>query len=139
MMGGKPNPLFKGSFPPAGEPGANQRLRDRGLLPIKWQGTITRFRELGIPITEDAEAFVKTSTRPGAMPGGVGSSWGPRWAVLVAEADPCNEDARDAMLRRAVADPEVKAALETIAVLADNGLARQKMADYVMELWNPDE
>jgi hypothetical protein len=112
----------------------NRQLRDEGWLPIKWAGTISRFKELGIEVKDRPDIFTKPGDRPGATTGGeAGSLWGPRWAVLVAEAEPCNEDARDWALARGALDEEFRDGLMTVALFGD----RSRMATYVMEVWQP--
>ena len=147
MIDGRPNPRFAGKTPRAEEREeeltANRRLRNAGWLPIRWHGTLTRFRELGIEIQvhrdtfvqrHDGQGFGKQDRAPGRITG-EDDHWGPAWAVLVAEAEPCNETARDWALARGAIDNEFRDALMTIAIYGD----RRRMADYVMEVWNPAE
>lgn len=113
-------------------------------MPLKWAGTRARLKELGIEIQRHEDARVAGTGIPGTLGAGpaageagteVTSWWAPRWAVLVCEADPCNDDAKDWALARAVAEEEFKNTLDTIAMLADVTEARVKMAAFVMEMW----
>lgn len=114
---------------------ANRELREHGMLPVKLSVTVKRFKELGIAVEKRDDARV---VRPG---GGseVTSWWAPRWAVLVSEASPCNDAAIDAALVRGARDAEFAAAIDTIGSLADVKRAREKVADYIMEFWEPGE
>jgi len=88
---------------------------------------------------------------PGAeTPTGLTYYYVPHWARLIASVDPVNDEARRQALARAVVDPELRNAVETIYALAleatvgtgkswleRNGRANRKVADYLMELWVP--
>lgn len=116
--------------PPAPRtPTVNAELRARGLIPLKWDGTRARLEAVGIACEPHADAITSTGG------GQVTNLWGPRWAVLVAECDPCNEDAREWALAHATSDDDFRRSLETIAMLADVAHAREKIADYVQECW----
>ncbi len=117
------------SPPPEHSP--NRRLRDHGLLPVKWAGTVNRLRRAGVQVEKHPEAFVSARPIPGQRQEPA-VEWAPRWAVLVAEADPCAEEARDWALDRAANDEDFKLALETIAALGGD---RFKMAGFVMAQW----
>lgn len=121
-----------------------KQLRDQGWLPVKWKGAIRRLQELGIEVQKREDARVAaTKDIPGTASEGQAAGtpivmhWAPRWAVLVYEAEPCNETARDWALERAAKDEEFRQALETIATLSENQGTRERMANYIMELWEP--
>lgn len=118
----------------------NRALRARGLAPVAWQGTATLLKEVGITTESHPDAYTKQKQIPGQVltEVEVSSTWAPLWAVLVAEAEPCSETCRMWALRKAVADDEFRAALETIAALASSK-ARRRMADYLVEVWEPEE
>ncbi len=119
---------------------ANRKLRDSGLLPIRWDGTVARLRDVGIKVESHTDVDASPS-RSMAIPGQnmQNTWWGPRWAVLVAEADPCNETAKDWALAHAAANEEFRDALDTIArLIGDGARPRQKIADFVMEMWTPE-
>lgn len=59
--------------------------------------------------------------------------WAPAWAVLLIEAEPCSEQAREQAIERATRDTEFRDALMTIAGFDD----RKKMADFIHEHWEP--
>lgn len=119
----------------------NQQLREAGYLPVKWKGTVARLKALGIEVQKRDDARTASSSNPAAAGGGgvsVTSYWAPRWAVLVSEAEPCNETAREWALEEATKNEPMRQALETISRLTDNVAARAKMADYIMEIWTPE-
>jgi hypothetical protein len=124
-----------------------QLLREQGLMPVRWPSARVRLSEAGIP--PRTYSSVKTGyAGPLATPGIDLSNkwWAPSWAVLVAECDPCKDEAKVWMLKRAVREPEVKAQLEALATLmlksfvpTESVGVRTRFADVVMELWNPEE
>lgn len=134
MKNGKPNPDFASLEKRVPGVTENLALRDRGLAPCVWVATKVMLQDYGIPTEEHPEAV----TQAGRIPGQTGeiATWGPRWAVLVVEADPCNEAAKHQALERAMRDDEFRDALDTISRLAEKQ-ARRKMADYLMEMWEP--
>lgn len=111
----------------------NRKLREDGLMPVTWKGTVARLREGGIEVKLEKSVPVAPLVRPGSREG-ERAHWAPAWAVLVAEAEPCNETAREWALRHAVENPEFAAELDTLARL---GCDRRKMGEYVMERWEP--
>lgn len=156
MKDGKPNPNFVGQQVKAARElaidptkKAMNALHEQGLHRIRWAGSVARLREAGIAIVEKSfdrdsvpsgnfqPAWVKQRDGDKAREGHAGtedlSYWAPRWAVLVAEAEPCNEAARTWALERAVRDSMFRDALMTVAALGDIG----KMAAFVMAQWEP--
>lgn len=137
MLDGKPNPGFvaRRAIPIPKQVSENSKLRGRGLLPCKWTTTAHVLRAHGIVVEDHPEAYTAKADTPGMLSMSV--LWAASWAVLVAEAEPCNEDAKAQVLRLAASNTEFRDALDTIARLSDED-ARRKMADFVMELWNPE-
>ncbi len=111
----------------------NKRLREAGFSPIAWAGSETRLLEAGVTVTAEPDAYVSAKHKTPGMADPKKHLWAPTWAVLVTEADPCNEAARDWALSHAVKDDEFRAALETVAGVGD----RRKMADFIMAMWEP--
>ncbi len=147
MKNGQPNPSFTGRASPGPNvqnvprdkpPTLNRRLRDAGLLPIRWDGTLSRLRDVGVPVESHPEVEESWVSGGKSIPGQnlQNTWWAPRWAVLVAEADPCSEDAKDWALAHAYRDEEFRDALDSLArLIADGQRPRQKMADFVMAEW----
>lgn len=130
------NALFPSGHRPAGfvdTKSPNRRLRDAGLLPLKWMGTEQRLKRVGIRVERHPEARTSGAGPRMSSHPSLNDAWGPAWAVLVAEADPCGEEARDWALERAVKDETFRAALEAIAALEGN---RVKMAAFIMGQWS---
>lgn len=142
MKDGQPNPDFKALFD-LSDPNnvtpwsvsANRKLREQGLVPCKWVTTAAFLREHGVTVEDHPEADTAESDIPGTLD--ESTLWAPRWAVLVAEAEPCNEEAKTQALTRARNDPSIAEALDAVARLAEAD-ARRKMADFIMELWEPE-
>jgi hypothetical protein len=130
------------SFSTDAELSANRALREQGMLPLRWAGSRARLEAHGIKVETRTDAVVTDAHEdvPGRVANGDSdeSLWAPRWAVLVVEAEPCNEGAVDWALARAVKDADFRDALDTIAAMATEQ-ARRRMADYVMEIWEPGE
>ncbi len=121
----------------------NKALRAKGLLPLRWVGSAARLRALGIEVQEHKDAVVRDASGKG-IPGRLSTTdrepasyWAARWAVLVVEAEPCNDRAVEWALTRALQDEDFRASLDTIAMMASED-AKGKMADYVMEMWEPE-
>lgn len=123
---------------------SNVRLEDRlradGMLSVKWSGTVTRLRNFGIKVEKHDDAVVSTLSIPGMVPPAKGNGtkgtrswWAPAWAVLVSEAEPLAEEARDWALEKGALDDDFRAALEVITTFGD----RKRMAEFVQELWEP--
>lgn len=139
VKGGQPNPNFVGRVGVANVQTENAKLRANGMLPLRWDGARHMLKEAGVPV-EQKNAYVEQYKKdiPGqvAVVGDLGW-WAPRWAVLLVEGEPCNDDAREWALAKAMSDPEFKGALEAFATLADGKRAREQMAEFVMAQWEP--
>lgn len=117
----------------------NSQLRERGWLPCVWKGSVPALKAAGIKLRARASTR-DPMTRPIAgQITGLTDYWAPRWAVLTVEAEPCNDEARTQLLRRAMTDPMVKAALQSMAALIDGDKARAQMATFVMSMWEPED
>ena len=103
-------------------------LLAKGLAHIRWKSTAALLYQLGIEVESHDRELV-----------GESRLWGPAWAVYVAEADPCNDQAKEQAIRRALKDESVRAALEALALLTAREDARERFAEVVMEMWTPEE
>ncbi len=123
------------------ESSINARLRARGLMPLRWGGTRERLTAVGVEIELHPEALA-SATRSGgqAVPGTdmTNTHWAAAWAVCIAEAEPCSEDARDWALEKAARDEDFRGAIDTIVRLGGTATARGSVADFVMEMWTPE-
>lgn len=117
----------------------NEQLRAQGWLPCVWKGSIPALQAAGIEIRKRARAQDAPVRSIVGQIRGLTDFWAPRWAVLTVEAEPCSDEAREQLLRRAVADPMVKAALESMAALIPDDKARAQMATFVMTMWEPED
>lgn len=139
MKDGKPNPDYEALEKRI--PGVQEHLalQERGLAPCVWVATKLMLLAYRVPTEEHPNVFTRMGNagQNPAMTGEI-ATWGPRWAVLVVEADPCNEQAKHQALERAMRDSEFRDALDTISRLAEKQ-ARRKMADYLMEMWEPED
>lgn len=101
-------------------------MRERGLIPARFAGTRARLRSIGIEVEVNPDITVT----------GDAQFWGPVWAVLVAEADPCSEEARVWALKKAKDDPTFAQALEAMTRLAR--IDRHAMAFFIQEGWDAE-
>lgn len=71
----------------------------------------------------------------------------PAWAVYVLEAEPCNDAAREQFMERVKEEPDLSEAIDllirTLPMKHEEGTPaastalRRKIADYILELWEP--
>jgi hypothetical protein len=122
-------------------PEDQSELYAKGLLPLRWASTLDRLRKVGIVV--ESHWCIPSRRLAHAGIGGQDTSnslWAPRWAVLIAEADPCNDEARDQALTRARRDSHFLEAVDALAqLLDDHGNRRARMADFIMETWEPED
>ena len=113
----------------------NARLRATGLLPVRLAGTIARLREAGVPFAK-SNAHVHASKLPGASPSGY---WAPGWAVMICEAEPVADAARDWAMAEALRNEDFKRAIDALVRLVDPAKRTLSMtiADFIMEAWTP--
>ena len=97
----------------------------KGLAPIRWAGTEERLREVGIRITTTQPIFV------GGQPNNHATKFAPIWAVLICEAEPLSEEAREWALAQAMNGGEVKDAIDVMVLLTP---ARYQFATFIEEL-----
>ena len=106
-------------------------VHGRASLHVEIAGTRGRVRSSTPPLA--AESSARSFARSAHLASPSSSTALPRMSCSLTER------AREWALERGAGDPAFRAELETIASLADAEHARAKMADYVMELWTPDD